>query len=108
MYLHNLTTILADQGTIRDPGKLGYSIPEMPKTVHDMLLQKSRGTFELVVWGERVQGSDRVTVNLGGNHESVKVYDPTLGTAATEVLRNADSVRLTLTDHPIILEISDR
>jgi hypothetical protein len=32
--------------------------------VHDLLLQKSSGTFELVVWDERplTQGSDAVTV----------------------------------------------
>ena len=33
--------------------------------MHDMLLQKSDGTFELVVWGERLKGSDEVTVHLG-------------------------------------------
>jgi hypothetical protein len=28
VYLHNLTTILADQGTPAKPGRLTYSIPE--------------------------------------------------------------------------------
>jgi hypothetical protein len=46
-YLHNLTTILADKGTLRKPGKLGYSIPKQPATVHDMLLQNSNGMFQL-------------------------------------------------------------
>ncbi len=64
--LHNLTTILADEGAIATPGTLAYTIPNEPATVHDMLLQKSDGTFELVVWGERFTGgSDTVTVNLG-------------------------------------------
>ncbi len=66
VYLHNLTTILADAGAIEKPGTLAYSIPGAPVTVHDLLLQKSDGTFELVVWGERVEGSDRVTIDLGG------------------------------------------
>ncbi len=105
MYLHNLTTILADRGTIREPGKLTYSIPENPATVHDLLLQKSRGTMELVVWGELVKGSLRVTVNLGGACPSVKVHDPAVSTTATEVLKNVDSVKLTLTNHPLTLEI---
>ena len=28
VYLHNLTTILADTGSVRTPGQLNYSIPE--------------------------------------------------------------------------------
>jgi hypothetical protein len=64
--LHNLTTILADRGSDRPGGVLPYSIPNRPATVHDLLLQKSDGTFELVLWGERFTGgSDDVTVNLG-------------------------------------------
>ena len=58
VYLHNLTKILADRGRTREPGKLGFSIPGQPATVHDMLLQKSNGSFELIVWDERVKGSD--------------------------------------------------
>jgi hypothetical protein len=38
VYLHNLTTILADQGAPAKPGRLAYSIPEQPATVHDLLL----------------------------------------------------------------------
>ncbi len=33
--------------------------------MHEMLLQKSDGTFELVVWGERLKGTDEVTVPPG-------------------------------------------
>ncbi len=85
-------------------GQAGYSIPGEPATVHDLLLQKSDGTFELVVWDERVKGDDRVRVNLGSVRPSVKVYDPTVGTAATRVLHDVASVELTLSDHPVILE----
>lgn len=106
LYLHNLTTILADKGPDRKPGSLGYSIPREPPTVHDLLLQKSGGTFELVVWGELVKGSTSVTVNLGGAHKLVKVYDPTIGTSPVQTLRDARSVPLTLSDHPIVIEIA--
>ena len=108
-YLHNLTTILADSGSIPTPGKLNYSIPNQPETVHDLLLQKSDGTFALVVWNERFAGgSDNVTVNLGATFTSVKVYDPTIGTAATETLANVSAVPLKLTNHPVILEMQPR
>jgi len=105
VYLHNLTTILADRGSIREPGKLDYSIPNQPATVHDMLLQASDGTFQLVVWDERVKGEDAVTVNLGGAHASVKVYDPTVGTEPVQSHSGIDSLKLTLSDHPLVIVI---
>jgi hypothetical protein len=105
-YLHNLTTILDDNVSASSPGQVNYSIPGQPATVHDMLLQKSNGTFELVVWGERFAGgSDNVTINLGTTYAMVKVYDPTIGTSPTQTLTNVSSVALTLSDHPVIVEI---
>jgi len=105
VYLHNLTTILADRGTIAKPGQLNYSIQKQPATVHDMLLQKSNGTFELVVWGERLKGSDQVTMLLGGTYPVVTVYDPTSGTTPIQTHRNTKSLVLTLSDHPVIVAI---
>jgi hypothetical protein len=107
--LHNLTTILADAGgsTPRTPGKLDYAIANEPATVHDLLLQKSDGTFELVVWDDRPSGgSDSVSVNLTTSRASVKVYDPTTGTTATMTLANATSVALSLSDHPVVIEVA--
>jgi len=87
------------------PGKLAYAIPNQPATVHDMLLQASDGTFQLIVWGERVKGEDTVTVALGGTHASVKVYDPTVGTDPVQSHTGIDSLKLTLSDHPLIIVI---
>ncbi len=104
-YLHNLTTILADNSSIPTPGDLNYSIPSQSETVHDLLLQKSDGKFELVVWDERLSGSDNVTVNLGATFASVTIYDPTMGTSPIQSLSNVSSVALTLSNHPVIIEI---
>ena len=57
-YIHNLTTILADRTPAASPSSLNYSIIDEPATVHDLLIQKSTGTFELVVWDENVRGSE--------------------------------------------------
>lgn len=104
--LHNLTTILADSGSTAPGGTLAYSIPNQPATVHDLLLQKSDGTFELVIWSERFTGgSDDVTVDLGTERASVRIYDPTMGTAPTLSWKNVRTASLTLSDHPVILEI---
>ena len=105
-WLHNLTTILADDGSARPPGTLDYSIPNPPATVHDLLLRKSGGAFDLVVWGERFAGgSDNVTVNLGTTYATVRVYDPTTGTSPTQTLTDVRSISLTLSDHPVIIEM---
>lgn len=106
--LHNLTTILADRGTNVERGHLNYSLPKQPATVHEMLLQKSDGTFELIVWGERLTGADDVTVRLGRAYEGVKVYDPTTGTEPVQNLDKVESLKLTLSDHPLIIEIPQK
>ena len=104
-FLHNLTTILADQGTIAKPGQLNYAVAEQPATVHEMLLQKSDGTFELVVWGERLKGSDSLIVRLGGVYSAVRVFDPTIGSTPIKTHRNIKSLMLSVSDHPFIIEI---
>lgn len=102
-YLHNLTTILADSGPLLKPGRLNYRVVDPPATAHDMLLQKSNGTFALAVWDEQVSGTSQVTVDLGGPQARVEVYDPTLGTAPVQSLRNIQSLTLSLSDHPLII-----
>lgn len=101
VYLHNLTTILTDQSTAK-PGKLNYFIADQPPTVHDLLLQKSDGTFQLVVWNERLKGADTVTVRLGGTHSAVKVYDPTIGTEAVQTLSKVNSLSRPKATRPIL------
>ena len=73
VYLHNLTTILADKGTLAKRGQLDFVIADQPETVHDLLLQHSDGTFQLMVWGDAQTGQDRVTVRFGATHASVKI-----------------------------------
>jgi hypothetical protein len=103
-YLHNLTTILADDG-ITKPGELSYKIVNQPLTVHDLLLQKSDGTFELVLWSELAGGTSDVTVGFGAAHPVVKVYDPTTGIVPNQTLADVGSVPLTLSDHAVVIEI---
>lgn len=106
VYLHNLTTILADKGRIKTAGRLNYNIVNRPYTVHDLLLQRSDGTFQLVVWGERVHGTDEVTIVLGERVASVTLFDPTLGPEPVRTIAVDEAIDLTLSNSPIILEIS--
>lgn len=105
-YLHNITTILTDKGAFVPPGHLDYTIANQPPTVHDLLLQRSDGTFQLVVWDERLDGEDQVTVDLGVTSASVSVYDPTVGVDPVLTRRNATSLDLSLSNHPVVIAIS--
>jgi hypothetical protein len=106
IYLHNLTTILADKGTLAKPGQFDFAITNQPRTVQELLLQHSDATFQLTVWGERLSGQDRVTVHLGVTRVSVRIYDPTTGIEPVKTLTNVGSLELTLSDHPIVIAIS--
>ncbi|MGY3346625.1 MULTISPECIES: RHS repeat protein [unclassified Bradyrhizobium] len=116
--IHNLTTILADDGTgghqPTDP--LNYTLSNMPDSGNSMVLGKSNGAYELVVWAEPSLWNDTtntetsnptqtVTVNLGGVHHSVKVYDTMAGTTAIASYADVSSITLPLSDHPLIMEI---
>ena len=105
VYLHNLTTILADQVSKASPGRLDYSLSEQPATVHDMLLQKNDGTFALLIWGERLTGADLLTLHLGRSYPAVRVYDPTIGTASIQSRSAVESLEFEVSDHPLVVTI---
>jgi hypothetical protein len=105
VYLHNLTTILADTKTIEKPGRLKYAIAKQPVTTHDMLLQKSDGTFELVVWSERLKGSDEITIQFDQPLAGVTIHDPKVDTRPISKQSGIDKLTVSLSDHPLIIEI---
>lgn len=105
LYLHNLTTILADSGTPGKPGSLDYTIGNPPETVHHLLLQHSDGAFQLLVWDERLKGEDQVSVRFGASQSSLKIFDPTKGTDPVNTAENVSSLDLTLSNHPMVIVI---
>ncbi|HKG07210.1 MAG TPA: hypothetical protein VKB19_12160, partial [Pedobacter sp.] len=109
LYLHNMTSILAGtehkMSSEVKPGKLAYAIARLPETAHQLLLQKSNGKFALVVWSERVSGSDEVKITFEQAVSSGSIYDPILSASPVSIIKNANSVTLTLSDHPMIIEI---
>ena len=104
-YLHNLTTILADNGRLGAPGQLDFAIENQPRTVHDLLLQRSDGVFQLVIWDERLLDKDKVAIRLGAGKSSLRIYDPTKGIEPIQTLTDASSVGLILSNHPVVIEV---
>src|SRR4051794_21257610 len=116
--LHNLTTILADDGKggQQATDSLNYTLSNMPALGNSMLLGKSNGAYELVVWAEPKLWDDAtdseisnptqtVTVNLGSVHHSVKVYDTLTGTSAIASYTDVSTINIPVSDHPLIIEI---
>ncbi|MDA9435757.1 beta strand repeat-containing protein [Bradyrhizobium sp. CCBAU 51627] len=116
--VHNLTTILNDDGTGsgQPTSPLNYTLSNMPDSGNSMVLGKTNGAYDLVVWAEPKvwdpttnteisNPSQTVTVQLDAVHQSIKVYDPTGGTDPIATYSNVSSFTIPVSDHPIIIEI---
>jgi hypothetical protein len=117
--VHNLTSILSDSASDSQSfttGSLSYTLENLPSTGNSMLLEKSSGAYDLVVWNEpqiwdentlsqiSVAPTD-VTVQLGSTYQTVEVFDPLQGNTPVQTLNDVSSVTLSLTDHPLIVEV---
>ena len=125
-YLHNLTTILADNSANAAtvvPGQLIYSVNGLPGTGRTAAFQKSNGHYVLAVWNNvhdyNLQSNTAITVNavnvqitFGTSNaaflSTINVYDPTLGTNPTSQnnIVNVSSVTIALTDYPILIDLT--
>ena len=111
--IHNLTSILADNGTVSPSATAAcFSISNLPSDGNDMALIKSTGATDIVVWAEpQITASssgptENVTVSLGATYQSVQVYDPTQSASPIETLSNVSSVQVAITDHPVIIQVN--
>ena len=117
--IHNLTTILSDPGAssgTTPTGSLTYSLSGQPSTTQNMVLEKTDGTMDLVLWAEpNVWNSttdtdvtvpvSTVTVTFATTEGLVKVYDPLYGTTPIAIYTNVSQIQVGISDHPLIIEI---
>lgn len=117
--IHNLMSVLTDVGSAASAfstGALAFSVTGLPASGNDLVLEKSNGAYDLVVWAEpklwdaatsseRTAAPRQVTVALGQTASEVKIFDPLTGTSAIADTMNTSSVTFTLTDHPVIVEV---
>ena len=103
-YLHNLTTLLDDDQPTKRLSSVAYTIENQSAEVHDLLLQKSDGSFALIVWGELYEGGKQmVTVKLKRKY-NIRIFNPTEGTSPSCEGR-MDNFDLRVTTHPYIIEL---
>ena len=118
--IHNLTTLLADT----DPSAatfttvpLAVTLTGLPPTGSSIVLEKSNGDYDLVVWNEpkvwdqptksaATVSTVPVTLDLGATYQTVKLYDPLKSTTAFQVLTNVRLVNLSLLADPLIIQLS--
>ncbi len=118
--IHNLTSILADPGAEAagfTPHALDYTLMGMPPGAHSLLIEKSNGTYELMIWaepqvwdaakGQPVSASgSAVTVTLAGGPGELRLFDPLLSAQPQAVGHDARTMTVMVSDHPVIIEIA--
>jgi hypothetical protein len=117
--IHNLTTILSDTGANAatfQTGTLNATINGLPSTGNTMVLEKSNGAFDIVIWNEPTvwnettmtevfPASVSVTVNFGSTYGYVELFDPLQSSAPIETFTNVSSIQLSLSADPYIIEL---
>lgn len=108
VYLHRLTKLLTDEpgATARVPAPLAYVVEPQPDTVHDLLLRKRDGTWVLIVWNERVHGSDEIQIRFPQRRLEITVHDPMRSEFPVARYPAVQRVRLLLDRHPQVLCIA--
>lgn len=105
--MHNLTTLLQDNGSTASSfqaGSLDYSLSGTQSGDNSFLMQKSDGSFWIGLWDESA-GQHTVTVNLPSAASSIEVYDPITGTSAVQSASNTGSISVSLGSDPLLIEV---
>jgi hypothetical protein len=118
--VHNLTEILgvtASPGGVGAPVSPDYSIRGVPQWGGDLLFQRDDGAKLIAVWAEPDIWDEKtkapipppralVSIELA-KAAHVAIYDPLQARAPVQTLGTASRVTLTITDHPLIVELTN-
>jgi hypothetical protein len=115
--LRNLIKELNDSSEPSGVQPLSWTLNRMAPQIHHLLLEKSNGVYDLVLWQEvssydvtrHVDLENPVvdgTLTLGRQARNVTVYQPVTQAAPIHSWSNVTSVPLAIPDHPLVVEIS--
>ncbi|HEX4182671.1 MAG TPA: hypothetical protein VHY34_05390 [Caulobacteraceae bacterium] len=118
--IHDLTSILADTGANAKTftsSPLNYTLKGLPADGDSLVLEKSSGVYDVVVWAEPdiwnattrkpiVAAAVPVTLSLTSGAARLTVFDPLASAVARDVVNGA-SVTVAVTDHPLIIQVSN-
>jgi trimeric autotransporter adhesin len=122
----NLLTIMSSGLTAPndfDISPLEYSIspeyrePDSKVPNYSSVFEKKPGVYDIAVWSEpqiwdpktftvvKDPSINVVTIKFTKRHQTILVFDPTLGSEPVKMLKGLDQVKLQITDHPLIVEV---
>jgi hypothetical protein len=114
--LKNLIAELSDGASPAHLQQLAWSLSASTEQTHHLLLQKSSGEFDLVIWQEASSYDSRSqtdivnaplgsVLTLNAKASSITLYEPSLQAQPLRVYTNVTSVPLELPDHPLVVKI---
>ncbi len=119
--MHNLTTILSDpSGSVgQATDQLGFNLSGLPANSHSLLLEKSSGVFDIIIWTENdglynaqsgVLSPAPITpwqMSFDNGAQQVVVYDPLWSPHPTQIAYGQTVMPMTLAGHPIVVEVTN-
>jgi hypothetical protein len=98
------------------PMNLRWSLSQTPPSVHRLLLQKSDGEFDLVLWqeipsydirsqSELANSPVAAVLTIGRQASSITLYEPSLQAASLKTYTHTSTAALQIPDHPLVVAI---
>ncbi len=114
--LKNLIAELRDTETPRQLGSLSWSLSSKDPHIHHLLLQKSTGEFDLVLWQEVSSYDEKAQIDLVNprcpalltlSHKarSVALYEPLIQSDPVKTYANRAEFAVEIPDHPMVIRI---
>lgn len=115
--LKNLIGELNDSAEPRSLEPLTWALDSTDARIHHLLLQKSNGEYDLVLWQEvssyDVNGHADINnpalpamLTLQRNASHIAIYEPVTQAEPLHTFSNVKSAQIEIPDHPLIVEIS--
>jgi hypothetical protein len=114
--MRNLIDELDDSAEPSPPLELSWALSYKSPAIHHLLLKKSNGQFDLILWQEvssYSRGSHpdlenpavKTMLILGKKARHVTLFEPVLQQAPLKTYAEVASVPLSIPDHPLVVEI---
>lgn len=116
--LSNLTTILNDAGATAKTfttTPIIYTATGFPQDCHVLVLQKSNGTYEFLVWREAQVYNENTKTDVavpaknvvfvfGQTFSTIRYYDPINNTTANGTVTSTNTITIPLAGHQLVIE----
>jgi hypothetical protein len=112
----NLIGELKEDAEPAHMNQLAWSLSTENAQIHHLLLQKSNGEFDLILWQEIVSYDYRrqadivnapvsAILTLGQKAHTIALYEPTAGAQPLHIYTDVVSVPLEIPDHPLVVKM---